>query len=740
MADKVKHVEIEESGASSLYDIQDESAARASDLNTTNQNVTAINTKIGNENIGAGVTITAAIKALQLALADIVSSVDGQTGVVDLSNVYAPISHVQTGATASTSGHVTLTDTIENDEGASASKAVSPHAVKSESDTLRNLIAEVRGEIPSLDGYVKKVNNKSPNIAAGDGAVSLIAGDIPYSNSTSGLSSTNAQGAIDELKAALQGLVSVEANRGVSSNSLQNIWVDGIGYTIDSNISVNGTTISTDPLLVSITVNGQTYRVASSLSTTSIGDLGDVVLENLEDGQILVYDATNDCWVNQDNSGGGGAGVSSITVNDGTPMTGAVSLTLPQIDTLPTASVDNLGKIFQYTGATGPSYINGYFYKCTTSDNVTYAWTQWNVQPSSGGTDVEANPSGSATTELEKLRVGNIIYSIPEDGGAEIDDTTTALNKVWSSDKTNTEIGNVPSTNNYNVLKTTSKTLTGAINELFNDKNIATLYNAASTYSVDDFCIYEGTLYKCKQEISTAEAFTPAHWDATVVTSELGGTTGSSTLAGLTDVDLTSVANGQILKYNSTTGKWENVEPTSGVEIDDTTTSSTKTWSSNKIDSEIGKVPNTNTYNTLETTSKTLIGAINEVNKDKNVSDAYDDTATYDVGDYCIYNSVLYKCNTAIAVAESFTPAKWTATTVAKELEDNKIILTGTLTAGQTTLTFTDASIQNDSWLTLAPENVILYPTGVTTTTGSVTYTFAAQQNDVVFQLRVLNK
>lgn len=33
---------------------------------------------------------------------------------------------------------------------------------------------------------------------------------------------------------------------------------------------------------------------------------------------------------------------------------------------------------------------------------------------------------------------------------------------------------------------------------------------------------------------------------------------GSSTLAGLTDVDLTSPSDGQVLVYNATSGKWEN--------------------------------------------------------------------------------------------------------------------------------------------------------------------------------------
>lgn len=43
-----------------------------------------------------------------------------------------------------------------------------------------------------------------------------------------------------------------------------------------------------------------------------------------------------------------------------------------------------------------------------------------------------------------------------------------------------------------------------------------------------------------------------------------GGGGGSSTLAGLTDVDLSSLTNGQILKYNSTSQKWENADESGG--------------------------------------------------------------------------------------------------------------------------------------------------------------------------------
>lgn len=50
------------------------------------------------------------------------------------------------------------------------------------------------------------------------------------------------------------------------------------------------------------------------------------------------------------------------------------------------------------------------------------------------------------------------------------------------------------------------------------------------------------------------------------------------------------------------------------------------------------------------------------------VSDAYSNSKTYAVGDYCIYENTLYKCTTAITTAEAWNSAHWTATTIATEL------------------------------------------------------------------------
>ena len=51
------------------------------------------------------------------------------------------------------------------------------------------------------------------------------------------------------------------------------------------------------------------------------------------------------------------------------------------------------------------------------------------------------------------------------------------------------------------------------------------------------------------------------------------------------------------------------------------------------------------------------------------ISDAYDSTATYNTGDFCIYNNTLYKC-IEDSVTGTWDSSKWTATKVTSELED----------------------------------------------------------------------
>lgn len=82
------------------------------------------------------------------------------------------------------------------------------------------------------------------------------------------------------------------------------------------------------------------------------------------------------------------------------------------------------------------------------------------------------------------------------------------------------------------------------------------------------------------------------------------------------------------------------------------------------------QVLNDEEYTTeLNTANQTIFGAINEHHSVIGYSyDAYDDTATYSVGDLCIYNNALYKCTTAITTPEAWNASHWTETSIADEI------------------------------------------------------------------------
>lgn len=85
-------------------------------------------------------------------------------------------------------------------------------------------------------------------------------------------------------------------------------------------------------------------------------------------------------------------------------------------------------------------------------------------------------------------------------------------------------------------------------------------YNASETYNTGDYVRRENYLYKCNTD-NTTGTWDDTKWDRVKVMDEItqGGGGGSSTLAGLDDVSLTSLTDGQLLGYNGTSHKWENV-------------------------------------------------------------------------------------------------------------------------------------------------------------------------------------
>ena len=89
-----------------------------------------------------------------------------------------------------------------------------------------------------------------------------------------------------------------------------------------------------------------------------------------------------------------------------------------------------------------------------------------------------------------------------------------------------TKIAN--NTNYTSELHTNAKTLIGALNEIFASGNLADTYNTSESYNVDDYCIYNGILYKCTAQ--TTGAWDSSDWTQTTITDELGSGGGGTTV------------------------------------------------------------------------------------------------------------------------------------------------------------------------------------------------------------------
>lgn len=90
-----------------------------------------------------------------------------------------------------------------------------------------------------------------------------------------------------------------------------------------------------------------------------------------------------------------------------------------------------------------------------------------------------------------------------------------------------------------------------------------------------------------------------------------------------------------------------------------------------------------------------------------------------------------------VPVVQSGSTVKTTAQDIANLGGGGYTELTGTLTAGSTSLTLSDASIETTSTIDIYTTTFGVNPTNVVVTTGSVAMTFESQGADVGVKVRV---
>lgn len=181
-------------------------------------------------------------------------------------------------------------------------------------------------------------------------------------------------------------------------------------------------------------------------------------------------------------------------------------------------------------------------------------------------------------------------------------------------------------------LNTENQTIFGSINEVLTyAKNIAEEYDDTATYAIGDFVTYEGVLYKCIVAIAVAESWDSTHWDSTLIVEEFGsGGGGASVTLGTTTPSDASGSNGDLyvqydgvsyaavyayVKINNSWRKfpYAKVVALTQAEYDLITPDPSTLY----IITDAQSSYQTKTDNSLATTDKTVVGAINELNSGK---------------------------------------------------------------------------------------------------------------------------
>lgn len=154
-------------------------------------------------------------------------------------------------------------------------------------------------------------------------------------------------------------------------------------------------------------------------------------------------------------------------------------------------------------------------------------------------------------------------------------------------------------------------------NALADNRTISVyMYDSTQTYNTGAICGYESSghikAYKCNTD-GTTGTWDPSKWDETDLGSEI-----------------------EYLSAHST-----EVIP-------------------NPVDVPTAKL------DTVKINGTTYVSGGDAANQ--NIAEDFDDTATYTVGSYCIYEDVLYRCTTAVTTAGDFDPYNWTQCVVTDEL------------------------------------------------------------------------
>lgn len=261
--------------------------------------------------------------------------------------------------------------------------------------------------------------------------------------------------------------------------------------------------------------------------SSTLAGLNDVSITSAQDGQVLKYDANSSEWVNANESSGGDTVTWTETQQSGTKI----------------AEIDINGTSTDVYAPTPPT---------NTSDLVNDS----NFVSDASYVHTDNNFTSAYETKLGGIEAGAEV-NVQSDW-TEADSTSDA----YIQNKPN--LATVATSGDYTDLSNTPSIPTKT-SDLTNDSGF--IDSSALPTKVSDLTNDSGftaTSWNQIQQSGTKIAEIDIDGTTTDVYAPTGG--GASSLSGLSDVSLSSLSNNEVLRYNSTSQKWENdAENLSGV-------------------------------------------------------------------------------------------------------------------------------------------------------------------------------
>ena len=348
-----------------------------------------------------------------------------------------------------------------------------------------------------------------------------------------------------------------------------------------------------------------------AIPSNTLSGLSDTLINSPSDGQMLAYDNSSSKWKNK----------TIAPNNSGTPVRELKTLQIGDtvfnafgLKTFDVTSVTSGVSGAISVGVITASQLNGEIIAVHTGSNTGTTGNAWTLRLNDGqtiealtmskadgtaftealtanslmfvkcnisnstavvlgivgaGSNVSGNGSGTPGSYLNKLKIGSAIYDTSAIRPFSVAQIANNNVKIYVADIDQLD---------GKVIALATGALTGTTSSAWSLNMVDTSGGAASLDV--DMLNADGTAFT--DDISANEllfvSVNLTNYEGTVLSIAGASGGGATSLASLSDTAITTPTNGQVLGYNSTSGKWENQNPSGGeVYFDQTATLSTST-------------------------------------------------------------------------------------------------------------------------------------------------------------------